>query len=85
VPRRRLHEASPAEPADRRRVAKLLRWVPTRLLLRGRVQAIVTHYWSDDELEQIANAGFEELNVDVAPAIVKKLISEAFGSPQLFA
>jgi hypothetical protein len=51
--------------------------------LRGRVQAIDTDYWSDEELEQIAYTGFRELNVDVAPSIMKKLIAEAFGSPQL--
>ena len=51
--------------------------------LRGRVQAIDTDYWKEEELEQIAYRGFRELNVDIAPAIMKRLTSEAFGSPQL--
>jgi hypothetical protein len=51
--------------------------------LRGRVQAIDTDYWNEDELEQIAYRGFRELNVDIAPAIMKRLTAEAFGSPQL--
>lgn len=51
--------------------------------LRGRVQAIDTGYWKEDELERIAYQGFRELNVDVAPVIMKRLTAEAFGSPQL--
>jgi len=51
--------------------------------LRGRVVAIDTLYWNDDELEQIAYKGFRELNMDVAPAIVRTLTRESFGSPQL--
>ena len=50
---------------------------------RGRVQAIDTDYWNVEELEQIAYRGFRELNVDVAPAIMRRLTAEAFGSPQL--
>jgi hypothetical protein len=38
---------------------------------------------TEEELEQIAYRGFQKLNVDVAPAIVKRLTAEAFGSPQL--
>jgi hypothetical protein len=51
--------------------------------LRGRVAAIDTDYWKEEELEQIAYRGFQELNVDVAPTIMKQLTAEAFGSPQL--
>jgi hypothetical protein len=51
--------------------------------LRGRVVAIDTNYWTDDELEQIAYRGFRELNADIAPSIVNRLTAEAFGSPQL--
>lgn len=51
--------------------------------LRGRVTAIDTAYWQSDELEQIAYRGFRELNVDVAPAVIKQLTTESFGSPQL--
>lgn len=51
--------------------------------LRGRVTAIDTAYWQEEELEPIAYRGFRELNVDVAPSMVNKLTAEAFGSPQL--
>jgi hypothetical protein len=51
--------------------------------LRGRVTAIDMTYWSDDELEKIAQKGFQNLGVAAAPAILSKLAREAFGSPQL--
>ena len=51
--------------------------------LRGRVQAINLQFWNDDELRKIAETGFEALNMDIAPVVLKKLIAEAFGSPQL--
>src|SRR6185437_11635881 len=51
--------------------------------LRGRVTAIDTDYWKEEELEQIGYKGFQALNVDLAPPIMKRLVSEAFGSPQL--
>jgi hypothetical protein len=51
--------------------------------LRGRVTAIDMTYWLPDELEQIANLGFRELNVDLAPRVLRELAKEAFGSPQL--
>ncbi len=51
--------------------------------LRGRVRAIDITYWSEAELAQIAAAGFDALNMDVAPSITTKLSAEAFGSPQL--
>jgi hypothetical protein len=51
--------------------------------LRGRVTAIDMSYWSANELEQIAFRGFRELNVDLAPAVIRALANEAFGSPQL--
>jgi hypothetical protein len=51
--------------------------------LRGRVTAIDMSYWTDNELEQIAFRGFRELNVDLAPAVIRALANEAFGSPQL--
>jgi hypothetical protein len=51
--------------------------------LRGRVTAIDTNYWKPVELEQIAYAGFRELNVDVSQPIMKRLTEESFGSPQL--
>jgi len=51
--------------------------------LTGRVTAIDTEYWKDRELQMIANRGFNELNMDVSPAVVSNLSAEAFGSPQL--
>jgi hypothetical protein len=51
--------------------------------LRGRVTAIDVDYWKEEELEQIAYRGFHQLNADIAPAIMKRLTTEAFGSPQL--
>jgi hypothetical protein len=57
--------------------------VRTNPELRGRVTAIDMTYWTVDELEQIAFRGFRELNVDLAPAVMRALANEAFGSPQL--
>jgi hypothetical protein len=51
--------------------------------LRGRVTAIDIDYWSEDELAQIVNRGFREMNMDVASSVVRQLTAEAFGSPQL--
>jgi hypothetical protein len=51
--------------------------------LRGRVTAIDTDYWREDELAQIAYQGFQELNMDIAPSIMQRLTTESFGSPQL--
>jgi hypothetical protein len=48
--------------------------------LRGRVTAIDINYWKEDELALIACRGFRELNLDVAPAILQQLTTEAFGS-----
>ncbi|MDO3442483.1 hypothetical protein [Agrobacterium sp. V1] len=51
--------------------------------LRGRLAAIDLGYWSLLHLKMIAEAGFRELNVDLAPSIIERLAEEAFGSPQL--
>jgi hypothetical protein len=51
--------------------------------LRGRVVAVDTGRWSAQELEQIAYKGFRQLNMDVAPSVLRNLTAEAFGSPQL--
>jgi hypothetical protein len=51
--------------------------------LRGRVTAIDTDYWKEEELEQIAYRGFQELNMDIAPSTMRRLTTESFGSPQL--
>jgi hypothetical protein len=51
--------------------------------LRGRVINIDMTYWKEAELEQIAYLGFRELDADIAPAVIRDLTREAFGSPQL--
>lgn len=51
--------------------------------LRGRVAAVDVGYWDQRHLEMIANLGFSALNVDLAPANVRKISDEAMGSPQL--
>jgi hypothetical protein len=51
--------------------------------LRGRVIAVDTGRWSEAELEQIGYKGFQALNMDIAPSVLRRLSSEAFGSPQL--
>ncbi|ESY24253.1 hypothetical protein X750_05195 [Mesorhizobium sp. LNJC394B00] len=51
--------------------------------LRGRVASLDLAYWTNDELVQIAEKGFSELNIDLATAIKNRLASESFGSPQL--
>jgi hypothetical protein len=51
--------------------------------LRGRVSAIDTGRWPENELERIGYKGFQALNMDIAPAIMGKLTGQAFGSPQL--
>jgi hypothetical protein len=51
--------------------------------LRGRVTGIDIDYWAEEELSRIADLGFRELNIDIAPSVQKQLVTEAFGSPQL--
>ncbi|MHA7850799.1 P-loop NTPase family protein [Roseovarius sp.] len=51
--------------------------------LTGRIISILFDYWTVQELELIAKNGFSTLGVDIAPAIIKKLATEALGSPQL--
>ena len=51
--------------------------------LRGRVTAIDMTYWATEELVQIAEKGFRNLNVTVGPATLNRMAEEAFGSPQL--
>lgn len=51
--------------------------------LRGRVACLDLAYWSPDELQQIAIKGFGALNVSLPKSIEKRLVAEAFGSPQL--
>ncbi len=51
--------------------------------LTGRLAAVDVSYWSIEELAQIANTGFRELNVDLAPKVINEMATQAFGSPQL--
>jgi len=51
--------------------------------LTGRIVSILFDYWTVQELEIIAKNGFSALGVDIAPTIIKKLATEALGSPQL--
>jgi hypothetical protein len=51
--------------------------------LRGPVTAVDTGRWTQQELEQIALRGFQQLNVDVTVPVMNRLTAEAFGSPQL--
>lgn len=51
--------------------------------LSGRIIAINIDRWSVEDLKIIAQRGFSELNIDLAPNVVDRLAREAFGTPQL--
>lgn len=51
--------------------------------LRGRVRAIDLEYWNTSELREIADSGFNALNVSFDPVAINKFIEESAGSPQL--
>ena len=51
--------------------------------LRGRIRAVDTKPWSEDELLKIGKIGFPILGYDVPEATLRKLAREAFTSPQL--
>lgn len=51
--------------------------------LRGRTINIDTKFWPMDDLQKIAVTGFDVLNVDIDPAVVERLASEACTSPQI--
>jgi hypothetical protein len=51
--------------------------------LRGRVRSIDLGYWSEPELQQIADVGFTALNATVETSAVKRFTEESAGSPQL--
>lgn len=51
--------------------------------LRGRAYKVDFQYWIHTELAKIAQAGFAAMNLQVSPAIIDALASEAAGSPQL--
>lgn len=51
--------------------------------LKGRLISIDIPEWEELELRTIAERGFAELNVEIAPAVLRRLSAEAMGSPQL--
>jgi hypothetical protein len=51
--------------------------------LRGRVASLDLAYWAIDELAEIAEKGFADLNIDLETTVKRRLASESFGSPQL--
>jgi hypothetical protein len=51
--------------------------------LRGRVRAVDLHYWNPIDLQRIATSGFNELNADIDNDVVRRLVQESAGSPQL--
>jgi hypothetical protein len=51
--------------------------------IEGRVASVEVPDWHDPELIEIANSGFDALNVDVDPADVHQLVEGAFSSPHL--
>ena len=51
--------------------------------LRGRIRAVDTKPWSEDELLKIGKTGFPILGYNVQDATLRKLAREAFTSPQL--
>lgn len=51
--------------------------------LRGRVAAVDVGYWEERHLEMIGYRGFRALNIELANPVVRRLASEALGSPQL--
>ena len=51
--------------------------------LRGRTISVDTVFWEINELEQIAETGFEVLNVEIPREVIRELAVDACGSPQL--
>jgi hypothetical protein len=51
--------------------------------LRGRVRAIDLRYWDSDQLREIADRGFDVLNVKMPKTAIDKFANESAGSPQL--
>ena len=51
--------------------------------LRGRVAGIDIGRWEDRHLMQISKKGFDELNIELAPPVQRRLVQEALGSPQI--
>jgi hypothetical protein len=51
--------------------------------LRGRVRSINLGYWTEPELQKIADVGFTALNAGIQPSAAKRFTEESAGSPQL--
>ena len=51
--------------------------------LRGRVAAIDFNYWSEHEISQIAERGFEAMGISISKSTIEDFSKQAFGSPQL--
>ncbi|UYB52116.1 hypothetical protein OCJ37_19455 [Xanthomonas sp. AM6] len=51
--------------------------------LRGRVSSFDLNYWDLDDLVRIGTEGFNRLNVEIGLPDLKRLATEAAGSPQL--
>jgi len=51
--------------------------------LTGRVRSIELNYWDDEDLREIAETGFEVLNVEFSESFIDTLVREAAGSPLL--
>ena len=51
--------------------------------MRKRVEQLQIKPWKKGELEQIADLGFDALNIDCDKELARELASEAYGSPQL--
>lgn len=51
--------------------------------LEGRVNSISLEFWDKEDLKEIAEKGFEELNLEVEESIKEILANEAVGSPHL--
>ena len=51
--------------------------------LRGRLAGVDITEWDEEDLIQIANQGFRELNVKIADETIRRLSKYAHGSPQL--
>ncbi|QCW99899.1 hypothetical protein FGM00_07220 [Aggregatimonas sangjinii] len=51
--------------------------------MTGRIETIAVPPWKVEELIEIPAAGFPILNIDLSDSIIRKLASEAIGSPHL--
>jgi CBS domain-containing protein len=51
--------------------------------MTGRVTQVSVPFWTDDELNVIADKGFNELNVTGSSALLGQLVTQAFSSPHL--